>query len=42
MDEKSNLVLIREYFNEPKCSMQELKALTPEDKQELGDLIRAL
>ena len=34
----SNVILIRDYFN---CGLAEIKALTPQDKQELGELIRA-
>ncbi len=34
---KSNVILIRDYF---KCELAEIKALTPKDKQELGEMIR--
>jgi hypothetical protein len=41
----SNVALIREFFGEGdygrKVEMSEQKVLTPDDRQELGDLIRA-
>ena len=38
MEELSNVKAIRTYFE--KVTMQELKDLSAEDRQELGDLIR--
>jgi hypothetical protein len=40
--EPSNVSLIRDYFDPPKPTMDEMKELTKEERQELGDMIRAL
>lgn len=39
----SNVVLIREFFSTPEkpVTMEEIKNLLPEDRQELGEAIRA-
>lgn len=36
----SNVKAIRMFFDDPKVTMAELKALTVKDRQQLGDMIR--
>ena len=36
----SNVALIRAFFKPPHVSLDEIKAIAKEDRQELGDMIR--
>ncbi len=41
MTARNNINALRDYFNDPVLSMQEIKALSKEERTELADLIFA-